>query len=406
MFLGLVFGSIKIISFLSPLFLKNLINSNILYGQFEYSLSLGQILASLICMGFSSTYAYFIVIQNKNALKPIFHLHFLIFISLCFVTAILYPKILDNLYFGAFVIAILLADQIFMSATLKLAERNNSSVLIDSLIYFNLAIILVLTKIEVINFNNKIWHQSILLLLIIIGVVYHLRNLDGIKNLKFKYFKELYGYAGLILISTPLLYMINSGTRIYIEWLLDFDKVGTYSYFFRIASFSLIFYRITTILLYKKIFTSEIKILDSYFQRLSIFLLSLNIVTYLFLKYGYSYLNFLPSLDLNENIILLCLFQINFWVNTALLESIIQRENKVKHFILLLLTVNILMIGSYYFMKYYEILTISKIISWNVAAIFLVFLGQIYILKRTAFFKKLLIIHSITGIGFLFFLIL
>ena len=396
----LLFGGLKFLVYLAPLSLSSLLNSDIVFGKFEYSFNLGQSLTGVFALGLASAYAYFVLKNKRFELKPLFHLHFVVLVFLLILCVLFSPSLIDNIYFGAIVTAIALADQIFISGVLKLSNNNNKSVIIDSFIYIVLTVIVLLMYMKMIDFSFRIWFSSILLSLLCTSIFYHSRKLNGLKNLKIKHFIELYSYAGLILISAPLLVLISVSTRLYLEWFLNFESVGIYSLYFRLASFSLIFYRITTILLYKNIFIDKHKELDYYYSLIIIGIFIINVILYFTLPLIFNSFNVFENFNFQENkvIIICCLFQVSFWINSALFESIIHRENLVKKFIILLLILLLILFFGLTLMDKLNFISITSIIYFNSFIIFLLFFGQLFLLsKKGIYYKKSLKAHLIIG---------
>lgn len=400
----LIFGGLKSLVYFAPLSLSSLLNSEITFGKFEYSFNLGQSLTGVFALGLASAYAYFVFRNNRLELKPIFHLHFILLISLLILCILISPSLIDNLYFGAIVTAIALADQIFISGVLKLSDKYNKSVIVDSFIYIILTFIVLLMYVKMIDFSFRIWFSSILVSLLCTSLFYHSRKLTGLKKLKLKHFLELYSFAGLILISAPLVVLISASTRLYLEWFINFESVGVYSLYFRLASFSLIFYRIITILLHKNIFIDKHKELDYYYSLIIIGIFIFNIALYFTLPLIFNSFNIFENFNFkgNKGIIICCLFQVSFWINSALFESIMHRENLVvKFIILLLILLSILFIGLT-FMNKLNFTSIESIIWFNSFIIFLLFLGQLFIIsKKGIYYKKSLIVHLVIGALFL-----
>lgn len=400
----IIFGGLKFLVFFAPLSLSSLLNSDIVFGKFEYSFNLGQSLTGIFALGLASAYAYFVLKNKRFELKPLFHLHFVLLVFLLILCLLFFPSLIDNLYFGAVVTAIALADQIFISGVLKLSNKNNQSVIIDSFIYIVLTVIVLLMYIKMIDFSFRIWFSSILLSLSCTSIFYHSRKLKGLKNLKIKHFLELYNYAGLILISAPLLVLITVSTRLYLEWFLNFESVGVYSLYFRLASFTLIFYRIITILLYKNIFIDKHKVLDYYYSLIIIGIFIINVVLYFSLPIIFNSFNVFENFNFQENkiIIICCLFQVSFWINSALFESIIHRENLVKKFIILLSILLLILIFGLTLMDKLNFISITSIIYFNTITVFLLFFAELFLLsKKGIYYNRSLKAHLIMGVFFI-----
>ena len=89
----LVFGLLKLLVYFAPLLLSVVLESEIKFGEFEYSFNLSQTLTGAFSMGLASAYAYFILKKNRLDLKPIFHLHFILLTALLCLIALVFPSL-------------------------------------------------------------------------------------------------------------------------------------------------------------------------------------------------------------------------------------------------------------------------------------------------------------------------
>ena len=87
----IIFGGLKFLVYFAPLSLSSLLNSDVVFGKFEYSFNLGQSLTGIFALGLASAYAYFVLKNKRFELKPLFHLHFIVLVFLL----ILFVLILD-----------------------------------------------------------------------------------------------------------------------------------------------------------------------------------------------------------------------------------------------------------------------------------------------------------------------
>tara|TARA_B110000196_G_scaffold142626_1_gene123350 strand:- start:224 stop:1507 length:1284 start_codon:yes stop_codon:yes gene_type:complete len=407
LYLGLLILILKSLTYFSPLFINQILNSSVNYGKFEYTLNLGQTLMGMFSMGFAGSYAFFILKNKRYELKPIFHLQFIIFTLIILLLVIINPLLLNNIYFGSIIIGIALADQILISCILKISNKNNLSVIVDTGIYILMGFIATCSYFNLIIFTNALWHGSILFLLIMMSSLYHLKNISGYKKIKFSDISLIYKYGGLIVLSSPLLVLLSVNTRLFIQYFLDFEYIAIYSIFFRVATVILIIYRLITILLYRRIFMEDHKKLDNYY---SFIIASLVIINFLInfivpLILNNYYADFTDYYKNNPDLFLLCLFQIIFWINTALFEPIIQRVNQVKSFIIVISVCLFLFISCLFIFDFYYQISINDIVSINSFFIFLLFYGQQWILsKKNIFYKKTTIVHSIIGIFFIIYI--
>lgn len=396
----LVFAFLKAISYFSPILLKPL-TTVIEYGRFEYSFNLGQVLTALFSMGLAPSFAYFMLTKKQTEKRPIFHLHFFL-LSIClFIFLIISPKSLNNVYFGSALIGIAFANQQLISSILKIKEKNLIAVTIDTGIYIILFTLVTLDYFNVVDFTLDFWHTAILMYIFIITSILHLPRLKGFDKLLKSDYSEIYKYSFLIVLSSPLLLLINASTRLYLENILGLEAVSNYSYYFRISSFVLIFSRVIIILLYAQLFTAKHSKLDLYFSRIMVFIFFSNIVLFYLLGFALNIETDILIIN-NKRLLCCCFFQVNFWITTSFLEPIIQRENLMKEFILGLIMLFVILILGLALSKEFEFISIELIVIINTLIIFLLFLLQYYILmKKNIFYKKSLTVHLMQGIIFI-----
>lgn len=403
----IIFIIFKSIGFISPLGLQEVINSNEIFGIFEYTLNIGQIITGLFVFGLVGTYGYFIIKNNENELKPLFHLHFLVIGSVIFLFAVFQPKLIGNIYFDSVVLGAAFANQIIISAILKSENQNNLSVIVDTGVYSIMFLFFLLCYSGVVEFSQVLWQLLLLLYLFITTFFYHFKRIKGIKKLKIKHYKKIYKFGVLILISAPLLVLLTSSSRIYIEHFLDYSYVGIYSFYFRLSTIILVIYRVFGILMFNKFFLEDYKKLDLYFSLIIIIIFIINFFVIIVLPFILDgRFNKWDSLGEDySNLLLLCGIQVSLWINSALLEPIIQRENQIKSYILILLLLLFSLIGALFLYDKIFITTIYSIIIINSILIYVFFIAQYILLsKKNIFFNKTLIVNI--GLGFLYAIIL
>lgn len=403
-----VFLILKSVAYFAPLLLIQII-SPILYGEFEYSLNLGVILVGLFSFGLPSAYAYFVMKNKRTDLIPIFHLHFILLAFLLLISLLIYPSLLSNSVFGALIIGVAMSDQILVSNMLKANGRNIISVVVDTGIYLVLGVLVFLGLAEYISFTKELWFLSILITHLLFVIIVHARGIQKIKEISKASIIELYSFGLLILITAPLLTLITNSTRIYIEYFNDISEVGFYSFYFRLAAILLVIYRVLYILLFRKLFLENHVKLDLYFTiiigLLGIASLGLVLVlnsplsTYIVSSDSpyYPYYHLLPMM----------FFQVIFWINASFFEAILIREKQVKQFILLLVIILTVLLSTFQLISVYWELSLKLIVIINTWAIFILFLGQQYILiRKKIYYKKTIILHLVFGMIYALFLIL
>lgn len=401
--LAVVFGTFKVLAFLSPLGMSSIIDSVTVYGEFEYTINLGLILSSLVSAGLVGAYGFFILRSKLNDLKAIFHFHFLILTSVLIVTTLIFPELLSNNYFGGIILGVAFADQILVAAILKGSNKNILAVIVDTGVYIVMTILFFLVYFEIVQFTQGTWHLSILILIFLTAIIYHFPRISNLKRLQFKDVILVYRFGGLILITGPLLVLVASSTRLFIEHFVNLSDVAKYSIIFRISGLSLIIFRLAGIILFRSLYQSDHKVLDQRFSLLFTVLLIFNFGSFIILPriLDLYYLSFSNVLLGNWKLFLLCQFQVTFWMNISLFESAFHRENQLKKFILLLIVSCGILVGLFFTLDLFDLLTLNTIVVLNSLIIFLVFYGQQFILKRINIeYPKTRKIHTLTGVLF------
>jgi O-antigen/teichoic acid export membrane protein len=393
------FTVLKFLVFVSPLILNEIIPLN-LFGEFEYTFNLGQTIVGMFSMGLVSSYAYFILTKDQKQKAPIIHMHFLVISLAVLLIALTNLTLLSNNLFGSILIAISIANQQIVSGYLKIKDHNFYAIAIDTGIYIILFTIVVLSYFKIVDFSLRIWFTLLLIYITLYAVLFHLKRIIGIKLNERKDFYEVYKFGVFVFLSGPLLLLINAGSRIYIEHFFDLETVGVYSYYFRISSVVLIFSRVIHILLFKKVFQFAHEELDKTFSQLITIIFLVNLICFLLVYFLSDKLSFLLLDD--KYLLLICFFQINFWISNSFLEPVIQRKNIVLYFIVVMLILITIMFCSFVLLESYNMLSLKKLIWINTLVIYLLFLGQQYILGKTGqLYTKSLSVHIIQGLIFI-----
>ena len=390
----ILFSILKSLVYFAPLWMSSIVTQEV-YGNFEYSINLGQLMLGFITAGFSGAYAYFIITEKQNTLKSIFHFHFVLLVSLNILLCCVFPSLLSNSVYTGFLIGLILANQLLMSTIEKLNGRNLASIVIDSFLYILLFIYLLYIYFLAQSFSLLIWNTLILLLLLLNGAVYHFPQLkkEELKNISG--FKKVYTYGGLMIIAAPLVALNTASIRLYIEYFLGLKEIALFSFYYRVTTFSLLIYKVVTILLFRRIFTKEYHVLDNYFWKLVLLVFGVNSLVIhssnVFLE------NYLSSYAIEgynyQYLMLLCGFHVLFWINNAFLEPIFQRLNALKPYILINLISVLVLFGTMYLFQTNG-LSIEIIVLINIVTLILSGIAQMLYLKiRNIYFKKLLITH-------------
>lgn len=400
---GLI-GILKSLVFFVPLWMLDIVDSNT-FGQFEYSLSLGQTLLGFFAMGLGGGYAYFVINQKKEEFISIFHLHFAVIISLISILSLLYFSFLNSPIFTGVIIGLFLANQVFISSIEKLNSRNNLSIIIDSAIYFLLLNYLVILKISTWDFSLFIWNLILLISLLLSLFFYHIPKINTKEIFHKSRFTKIYKFGGLMLLVSPLVALNTVSNRLYIEYFINIDAVAVFSFYFRVATFSLLIYKAISILLYRRIFLNNYEILDKIFWKTSLFFVIFNFLfAFIGITFFSSYLEQINDTAYDyAPIFIMCLFQITFWINNALLEPIFQRANLLIPYIIINAIAFLIMLILFFVLSNSElnILLMTKI---NVSILVLLGMTQLFFLKRkNIIFNRLITIYVSSAIFFVFY---
>ena len=384
-FLGLLvlIGILKLISFLSPLLVNNISLTPEEYGIFEYSFNLGQILIPLLSMGLSGGYAFYVLKHEQSQMKAAFHFHFVFLTIAALLIAIVYPKILNNIYYGAILISLSFSNQIFLSGIKKIEDKNYTSIFVENGLYVILLIIVLTATSIKSKFNFHLWFLALLIYNGFLAIFYHFKHIY-IKEIKKEDFKKIYAFGAKVMVAGILVFLLCNSTRVFTKFFLNETSVGIYSIVFRIGTASVLIYKTIFLLQYKNFYLSNYKYLDDIFLIITFSVVFVNIIIFLFFPVVSTY--FIKDAyifgQINNRLIITVFSQIVLWVNFSLLEPIFQRENKVIHQIVIISVAVFSMIFSMWVMDKYFTLELIHICLINNLMISLSSVVAIFVLKR------------------------
>ena len=280
----LIFGLSKFCVFLGPLLLANQLSIKE-YGLVEYTLALGSIIAIFFNSGVSASYPYFILRRKLNSFKPYFLLHPLMVSLIAVLAGILFiTGILDSRYFLGLLIGAVTANQILVSTKQKSHERGNMAVLVESGVFILLTVIALLMMSGVLK--DITWFYGSVFAYYLIFLAHSAISLKELKvgpSTLMRY-KKIIQYGLPIVFSSVAVVLFSTSGRIIVEWFLEIDKVGIYAFYFRIASVVIVIYQIINVLFFKKIYTYPFRILDKYFSKFFIGILTVGLIFYFFIQ--------------------------------------------------------------------------------------------------------------------------
>lgn len=389
----ILIGALKLVSFFSPLLLNKVSSSLEAFGVFEYSFNLGQILMPLLGMGLSGGYAFYVLKHRQNYMKTAFHFHFVLLTALALLSVFIYPKILDNIYYGACLIALSFANQVFISGLKKIEDKNYASVFVESGLYVILMATVLTFVLFEITFNFQLWFLSLLIYNCLLSVIYHRKHIK-FKEIKKKHLIQMYLFGVMAMTAGMLVFLLCTSTRVFTSFFLNNIAVGHYSLIFRIGAASILIYKAVIILIYKNLYLSDFTFLDKMFIRIIIGVILVNIL--LFPLFPHISNLFIDKTDMptqiDNRLILTIFLQIILWVNFSLLEPIFQRENILKQQIAMISMAVLVMFFSMWFIHSYSELELLDICLINNIMISITTVFALFYLKR----KKIILKKTLT----------
>lgn len=400
-FFLLSFTFCKTIVFLVPLILAEVLSKDN-FGIVEYALAgLGMILNTTINLGVPGAYPFFKLRKKSLYILKGFELHFLWLLVLFLVNQFCY-FLFDNFaieYYMALNIAYIVANQVFISTKLKTDDKIIKAIFFDSGVYVILLLFIALNYIGL----TKSSLDSINLFIQIYATTYALFSLLKLFNLKKKYlvkYIRILKFSYPILFSSILIFFITVSGRFLIEFVFkDFELVGIYSFYFRLAAIVVMIYQVISISFFKKIYTLEPKILDKYFAA---FFIALYIISSFSFYLSHSIAPFFSEyysdtiIEYNSIYFILSA-QVVFWISSALTSNIIDREELAKK-ISAVFFILIFLFGLALFL-YKDVLTLQSYVLIHFIVIFLATIFQFIIL----FYKKIFFVKTMIVLSFLFF---
>lgn len=403
-FFSLVFTVAKATVYFVPLILADVLSKED-FGILEYALAgLGMVVNTIINLGVPGAYPYFILRLKEFELQNAFKLHPIILLFPFTINQILYLLgVLNINFYLAFNLSFIIANQVFYSTQLKSHEKPITAVIIDSGVYLSLLLFFMVFKLGVINPSISVINKFVFgycLVYVIIGIYNCYNSRDKISLRKYQ---DILKFSVHLLISTFLIFLITTSGRILVEFFFDYELVGVYAFYFRLAAVVVMIHQIVNITFFKKMYTLDPKILDKYY---SIFLGSIGLLSIsIFFISPYiipTFSNyFIETYNTYKSIYFLLSMQMIMWIASALNSNIIDRENlasknNLKFFILVVLSIftlyllkNILTIGTLVYI-HYTIIFIACLIQY-----FSLFRKKIYFLKAVITTSSLFILSSI-----------
>ncbi|AUS05221.1 hypothetical protein [Pseudotamlana carrageenivorans] len=405
---GVVFSFTKATVYLVPLLLADVLSSKD-FGVLEYALAgLGMVVNTVINLGVPGAYPYFLLKEKRLDIQTSFKLHSIILLVPLIINQILFFCFQLNInFYLAFNVSFIIANQVFYSTQLKSHEKSLWAVILDSGIYLVLLLLFVLSFSGFVKININVISYFILFYALVYAVYAIYTFIKYRALIDFNKYKAILKFSIHLLISTFLIFLITTSGRILVEFFFDFNTVGIYAFYFRLAAVVVMIYQIINITFFKKIYTLNPNILDKYYCMFFVLIYTLSVfiffVSPFVVKYFSNYFN--ETFVLNQGTYFLLSAQMVMWIASALNSSIIDREklaskNNIKFLILIILSVVVL-----YFLR--DIMHLQTLVLVHFTVITMACLIQYFSLyQKKIKFKKsivsLLAIYAVSICVFIF----
>jgi O-antigen/teichoic acid export membrane protein len=286
--------------------------------------------------------------------------------------------------------AYVLGNQIYISTQLKTEAKIIKAVFFDSGVYLLLFLFSILAYFDLINssiyfFNKILLGYSCLYVIYAISRILKIDRLDVFIN----YLKVL-KYSLPVLVGGILIYFLTVSGRIFVEYFVGgFEIVGIYSFYFRLAAVVVVIYQIINIVFFRQMYELEPKKLDFYFSISFIGLYIISIIAFLVSPLILPFFSEFYKTTIQENISIHFLLsaQMIFWIATALLSNIIDREKLAGKNNILFVFLLVALIGMLFLTQSYldlELFVILHLIAITLAAM----IQTITLARKKIFFKK------------------
>lgn len=397
-FFSLVFSIAKATVYFVPLLLADLLSKTD-FGILEYALAgLGMIVNTVINLGVPGAYPYFILRLKDYDVQTAFKLHPIILIFPFLINQILFLSgVLNINFYLAFNMSYIIANQVFYSTQLKSHEKPVFAVILDSGIYLALLLFFLFSKLGITDSSIKIINVFVFVYCLVY-VAYGIFNYRKSKaDISLTKYKKILKFSIHLLISTFLIFFITTSGRILVELFFDYEDVGVYAFYFRLAAIVVMIHQIVNITFFKKMYTLNPKILDKYYSLFLSFLAILSILIFFISPYIVPiFSNYFDETYLNnKNLYFLLSLQMIMWIATALNSNIIDRENLAAKNNIKFLCLVIVSVIVFYLLKDKMSLTLLVYIHFTI--IFVACLIQYFSLSRKQiyFFKSSMVLSCI-----------
>ncbi|MBQ4820088.1 hypothetical protein [Aquimarina sp. MMG016] len=385
--------------FLIPLLMAEILTKEN-FGILEYALAgLGMVLKSTLNLGVPGAYPFFKLRKKNLKILNGFTIHYLWLLVFFIGNQLAYYFFnLSVEYYMALNVSYIIANQVFISTQLKTVGAISKAVLFDSGIYLTLLVFIVLNASGFVdstlgNINFCIQFYAI------IYAINALTKLTKVKRSMFLKYIEIIKFSYHLLFASILIFFITVSGRLLIEYFFnDFEIVGIYAFYFRLAALVVMIYQVISIAFFKDIYTLDPKILDKYFSYFFVGLYVISTVAFILSKSIVPYFSdfYVSTIDNYDGVYFILSSQVVFWISSALMSNITDREELAKRITPLFLVLILLFLLVLYLIQDFLTLRVYTMIHFVVFLI--ATLLQILVLYR----KKIVFKRSAISLSLIF----
>lgn len=407
-FFVLVFTIVKATVYFVPLLLADVL-SRTDFGILEYALAgLGMVVNTVINLGVPGAYPYFILKEKRLDLQSSFKLHSIVLLIPFAVNQVLFFFFqLEINFYLAFNVSYIIANQIFYSTQFKSHQKSTFAVVLDSGVYIVLLGFYIFYILGIIELSIKEINKVVLYYCFAYIFVAFKNFINHKKTISLTKYKKILKFSIHLLVSTLLIFLITSSGRILAELFFDFETVGIYSFYFRLAAVVVMIYQVVSISFFKDLYILEPLKLDKYYYKFFIFIYALSILIFFVAPYIVGPLSayFSQTYLIYKNTYFLLSCQMVVWIATALNSNIIDRENLAPKNNIKFVGLLILALSAFYLFK--NKLDLQTMVFLHYSVLLLACLIQYYSLsKKKIIFKKsyftILTLYIVTGCYYFF----
>lgn len=380
-FLTIFYGLSRVVAYAAPLLLFNVINSPENFGEFDYILNLGQTISPILGFSFPVAYTYYLLKEHEDKFKSFIHLFYLCTSAFLLCLIVISTKLLSNIYMCAVTIGFITSNQLYYSTLFRLRSKNYLSIVVENGLYILLIFYSILIYEGYISFKIEYWTIILISYNTIITLLLHVRGINFFSKIHFRGLSRLLKYGGLVTACFILISLVTVNTRVYAKFFVNFGDVGIYSYYLRTAAVVIVFHRVFQLIFFKQLYTAPHYKLDKAFTFILVLVNAVNIMVYYVLPKIRTLGINLESSN-NKLIWVSVICQTIIWVPINLMDTIIQRENFVRGYLLNLLGIVGTMLTVLIICYYWTTLGIVDVVLINVCFMIITAVSQLNLLRN------------------------